>query len=63
MNFYYLNEEAKRIIEECPDLESEVLDFVQLAHSEVEEGGSESHECELAINDILELEKEYKLNK
>ena len=58
-----LKQEAIRVIKDCPELKSEIQDLYSLAISEIEEGGSESHECELALNDILELEKEYKLNK
>lgn len=35
-----------------PEHTDEIIDIYFLACNEVEEGGSETHECELAINDI-----------
>jgi hypothetical protein len=60
MNLPELKSEVIKSINENPDLKSEILDFYYLAVSEIEEGGSESHECELAYNDIVELIKESK---
>jgi hypothetical protein len=60
MNLQALKSEVIKSINENPDLKSEILDFYYLAVSEIEEGGSESHECELAYNDIVELIKESK---
>jgi len=60
MNLQALKSEVIKAINENPDLKSEILDFYYLAVSEIEEGGSESHECELAYNDIVELIKESK---
>ena len=59
MNTQTLKQEANRIIKEIPALEDEVRDLFELAMTEIEEGGSESHECQLAINDMEELVKEY----
>jgi hypothetical protein len=59
MNIQTLNQEANRIIKEIPSLEDEVRDLFELAMTEIEEGGSESHECQLAINDMEELVKEH----
>jgi hypothetical protein len=58
MNLAELRTEAIRIIKAKPELKSEIQDLYSLAISEIEEGGSEFHECELAHNDMLELEKE-----
>jgi hypothetical protein len=55
-----LKTEVIKFVKENPDLKSEILDFYYLAVSEIEEGGSETHECELAYNDIVELIKESK---
>lgn len=55
MDLKQLREETHKLIHDNPDLKSEILDFYDLAVSEVEEGGSEMHECELAHNDMLEL--------
>ena len=60
MNIQTLKAEALKIIKEIPDLEGDVKDLFELAMTEIEEGGSESHECQLAINDMEELVKEYK---
>ena len=60
MNIQTLKAEAIKIIKEIPDLEGEVKDLFELAMTEIEEGGSESHECQLATNDMEELVKEYK---
>jgi hypothetical protein len=37
-----------------------VIDLFELAMTEIEEGGSESHECQLAINEMEELVKEHR---
>lgn len=58
MNLSELKAEAIRIIKAKPELKSEIQDLFSLAISEIEEGGSETHECELAHNDMVELEKE-----
>ncbi len=60
MNLPQLKEETKKFIAENPDLKDKILDFYYLAVSEIEEGGSESHECDLAYNDMVELIKESK---
>ena len=57
-----LKAEAIRIINANPNLKVEITDLYWLAISEIEEGGSETHECHLAYNDMIELEKE-NLNK
>ena len=38
-----------------PIIESEIRDFYQLAIDEIEQGGSQEHECELAYFDIKAL--------
>jgi hypothetical protein len=53
-----LKAEAIRIIKAKPELKSEIQELYSLAISEIEEGGSESHECDLAYSDMLELERE-----
>lgn len=55
MNLQQLKVEALKIIKEKPELKSEIQDLYSLAISEIEEGGSEMHECQLAYNDMLEL--------
>lgn len=58
MDLQQLKAEAIRIIKAKPELKSEIQDLFSLAISEIEEGGSESHECELAYNDMVELENQ-----
>ena len=58
MDLQQLKTEAIRIIKAKPELKSEIQDLFSLAISEIEEGGSESHECELAYNDMIELENQ-----
>jgi hypothetical protein len=53
-----LKKEAIRIIKEKPSIQTEIKELYYLAMSEIEEGGSELHECSLAYNDMLEIEKE-----
>lgn len=58
MNLQQLKAEAIRIIKVKPELKEEIQDLYFLAVSEIEEGGSEMHECELAYNDMVELENQ-----
>jgi hypothetical protein len=58
MNIKQLKEHAQGIIQNHPILKDEVVELFELAMSEIEEGGSESHECQLAINDMDELVNE-----
>ena len=46
---------AVELIEKHPHHRDEILDFYHLAVSEVEEGGSEAHECSLAYNDMINI--------
>jgi hypothetical protein len=55
MNITQLKTNTLKFIAERPDLKSELVDYYQLAVSEIEEGGSEDHECELAYSDMLDL--------
>lgn len=52
MNLRELKIYAVTMVMENPTLKSEIYDFVQLAIDGIEEGGSESHECEIARRDI-----------
>ena len=38
-----------------PSLKNEMLDLFHLANDEILEGGSEVHECELALSEIEDL--------
>lgn len=46
---------TKELIHEHPSLKNELLEFYYLAASEIEEGGSETHECYLALESMKEL--------
>jgi hypothetical protein len=48
------------LITQHPNLKEEILDFYELAITEIEEGGSATHEIELCLNDIELLIEENK---
>jgi hypothetical protein len=50
----WCTERAKK----CPSLKEEIQDFLDLAISEIEEGGSMYHEISLCMADVEELIKE-----
>ena len=47
--------QALDIIKNHPNLASEINDLFQLAKDVIEEGGSEDHECELALESMHQL--------
>jgi hypothetical protein len=49
---------AKEFIKEHPNLKEEVVELLELCQSEIEEGGSPTHEVELCINSIKQLLEE-----
>ena len=49
---------TKGLVSEHPLIKNELVDLYILACDEVEEGGSEAHECSLAQSDMFELIKE-----
>ena len=55
MNLAQLKEKTKELITKNPELKDDLMEFYYLAVSEIEEGGSESHECELAYSDMMDL--------
>jgi hypothetical protein len=55
MDLIQLKAFAKEIINNKPKLKSEILELFYLAVSEIEDGSSEFHECQLAYNDMEEL--------
>lgn len=55
MNLQELKLKTRELISDYPEYREEFVDFYELAESEVEEGGSEQHECELAYNDMMEI--------
>ena len=58
MYFKDLLEYAKGVIKDHPQLKQDVYELVELAQTEIEDGGSEIHECELAVGSIKELIEE-----
>lgn len=45
-------------IKEFPNLEEDIMDIYQLASDEIEEGGSEYNECQIAESEILDIIKD-----
>jgi hypothetical protein len=50
-----LKVEVLRLIDKYPNKGDELRDIYYLASDEIEGGGSEPHECDLAWRDMLEL--------
>jgi len=57
MTLTELSIKTKQLSIKYPVLKQELIELYILACDEVEEGGSETHECELAISDMNELIK------
>jgi len=55
MNLETLKTYCKEQIKAHPDLKDDIFDLYVMARDEINDGGSESHECELAYEDIKEL--------
>lgn len=51
----WLKEYAGKVVKQYPLLYGDVHDFVEMAESEIQCGGSESHEVALAVRDIQNL--------
>jgi len=50
-----LKKYAEGVSKQYPQIDDEVRDLFFLAQDEIEDGGSEAHECELAVGSIDEL--------
>ena len=50
-----LKEYCEDYCETFPSFKDQIWEFYDLAVMEVEDGGSEDHECELAVSDINDL--------
>lgn len=50
---------ADKMINEYPVLKRDIIDYINLAIDEIEDGGSPSHEWELAYDSIKELVSEH----
>ena len=46
---------CQEVGEKYPSMANKIMGFYDLAQMEVEDGGSEDHECELAVSDINDL--------
>ena len=57
MNMKFLIEYAKTIIKQHPQHKSAIVDICTMARDEIEDGGSEAHEVELALSEIQDLIK------
>lgn len=57
-NFKELFSHAKNVIAKHPNLKEEILDLIDLCHSEIEEGGSVQHELHLCATSIDQLVEE-----
>lgn len=63
MTLDILKEHTRKFIADFPESRHEFIEFYELAISEIEEGGSEQHECNLAYNDMLEIANQILVNK
>lgn len=57
MNLSELKREVLKMIDMHPKHTEELRELYFLALSEIEDGGSETHECELAYSDMEEVIK------
>ena len=55
MTLQELKTYAEKMSAKYPQLDDEIRDLYFLAQDEIEDGGSEAHECELAVGSIDEL--------
>jgi hypothetical protein len=55
MGIKELKDQVLKLIDMHPKHTEELRDLYFLAMSEIDEGGSETHECDLALRDMLEL--------
>lgn len=55
MTLQEFKNKIKREIEENPNLKEEILDLYELTITEIEEGGSATHEINLCLKDIKQL--------
>ena len=54
-----LYRETTKFIMENPEIKEQISDFYYLALDEIQDGQSETHECNMAYNDMLQLVKEH----
>ena len=59
MNVQTLREKTIELLKQHPAYAEEFEALLFLALDEIEEGGSEQHECDLAYNDMLAIIEDY----
>lgn len=57
MRFDELVSKSKEVVKEKPELKNQILELIDYAVFEIQDGGSEENECDLAWRDIKELIK------
>lgn len=57
MTLQELRTKSIELVKQYPQYEDQIKDLFFLAQDEIEQGGSEDHECELAISDMEYLIK------
>jgi hypothetical protein len=55
MDIENLKLHTRKFIKDFPQYREEFVDYYELALSEIEEGGSEDHECDMAYNSMLDI--------
>lgn len=55
MNLLELKKQAIELIKFKPEFKEQIQELYYLAVSEIQDGGSETHECQLAYNDMIEI--------
>lgn len=58
MTIEQLKLETRELIKDFPQYREEFVDYYELALSEIEEGGSQNHECDMAYNSMLDIIKD-----
>lgn len=61
MNLDRLKQMTLQLVANHPEHKEQLMELYQLAVDEIEEGSSETHECELAISDMEYLIKNREL--
>jgi|LakMenE01Jun11ns_1017448.scaffolds.fasta_scaffold9687637_3 hypothetical protein len=50
-------QKARELAKRRPDLKAQIKDIVEEMNDEIADGGSETHEAELALSDLNQLEQ------
>jgi len=57
MNLNYFTEWTKEQIKNNPNKRKEIIDIFEYVKAEIDDGGSECHELEMAVSNINEIVK------